>query len=147
MKIITWIDAISIRLEKFRPFLELIVLIAGSIGIKDKNMITKVGLLILALIVIGSIFSYFRIYLVKLNNVSFTRTFLNSEDWKQIKKGIDYSLLSLTGSRDKMKIRKAKLIDSAILYVLENKRNLSYNYVDELINDLIEDDNLTDFKE
>ena len=47
MKLSKLFDSLSIQVEKFRPLIELIIFIAGFFGIKNKNMITTIGLYIL----------------------------------------------------------------------------------------------------
>lgn len=146
MKLSKLFDSLSIQVEKFRPLIELIIFIAGFLGIKNKNMITTIGLYILGFIIVVSIFTYLRQSNKKNNDLSFVRTFFHSEEWKNILSAVNKSLISLTGHKDKSKIQKLELIKNAVLSILEHKKDFTYNYAEQLVLYLIEDEKLNGFK-
>jgi hypothetical protein len=146
MKTLITIESASSKVEWTKLFIELIVFISGFIGIKDKNMLVNIGLIALGLLVVYSLFSIIRLTIIKVNQLSFIRVFLKSDDWKRIRKQVSLNMLNLVGHPDKNKIHRQTLLEEAVIYILKNKKNLTYNKVSNLIQDLIEDDNLTEFE-
>lgn len=122
MKFIKLIDSLTIQIEKYKPLIEFVILIAGIFGIKNKNLITTIGLYLLGFIIVVSILSYIRKSIARNNDLSFVRTFFQGSDWKVIKEEVDIQLLSLTGNPNKRNIRKGELINLAVLKILTSKR-------------------------
>ena len=141
-------DFLIEKIDHYKSVIEIILLPIGITGykIKQETMVYFV-LLIFVLLIVISIIHLARIWFKQNNELSYIRTFLISDSWKEIKKDIDHRLVPLTGYIDKSKIRKEMMINNAILCVLENKKNLTYNTVNSILHKLITEDNLTDFKE
>jgi len=146
MKFLEKFDSFVERIVNYTSLIQLFPVIIGYIGFKSKHDVTiYFAFACFLVILIISLFYYIRIWIRKYNELSFIRTFFISEDWKHIKKEISFDAISLIGNPERKVIHRMALREKAIFYILKNKKNLTYNRVDELIADLIEDDNLTDF--
>lgn len=109
-------------------------------------MIVYITIGIFVLLLIISFLFINRQWLKRNDDLSFIRIFFNSNEWKEIKNKIDFNLIALIANENRKEIRKSEFMKSAILQILETKRNFTYNYTKELITELIIKDNLKDFK-
>jgi hypothetical protein len=141
-------DFIIEKIDHFKSVIEFFLLPIGITGYKIKQEImVYIVLSIFVLLIVISIVHLIRIWVKQNDEMSYIRTFLNSDNWKETKKDINHRLISITGNKDKPKIRKEMMLNNVVLYVLENKRNLTYNKVNSILCKLITEDNLSDFKE
>lgn len=141
-------DFIIEKIDHFKSVIEIFLLPIGITGYKIKQEImVYIVLSIFVLLIVISIVHLIRIWVKQNDEMSYIRTFLNSDNWKETKKDINHRLISITGNKDKPKIRKEMMLNNVVLYVLENKRNLTYNKVNSILCKLITEDNLSDFKE